>query len=482
MKRTIMLFVVLAMMIPLAASGAYHHGKDTDSEIALEAYPAIAGTKLDSCALCHSGGQYEKNPGVFVELGSCQWCHHSYGYDASGEINETLNNYGKSYGMSGRTAASLTAIAGEDSDTDGFINSEEITALRFPGDANDDPTKVVAPYRVLSLAELEAMPVHTQAMLMNTHKSGDFYAEYRGVPIADLLDDSGILSSATGITVYAPDGWAQYHPLEPNADPLMYHVYGPYPEAQFYYNEQADDRFNVDGWCDYSSPSVSGLRDGAPIVVKGGLKMLLAFARDGFYLESGTLTDSNKLDGEGPFRVVPPQKVPGPPDQSKTSKVQNVLWPFNETADHSAGFSTRSTTMIKVEPLPAGTTDVDILEAGWNYVDEGKILLYGAIDPLNTLLVKINLLQDIVRDMDKAVFKNRATQGILIKEISMIQRQLKKGHERLVAKQLETLVEKVDGCINAGKADKNDWLRTCNEQKTVYWAIHELNVLLAIEN
>lgn len=64
----------------------------------------------------------------------------------------------------------------------------------------------------------------------------------------------------------------------------------------------------------------------------------------------------------------------------------------------------------------------------------------------------------------------------------MMQRQLKKGHERLVAKQLDTLVDKVDGCINAGKADKNDWLRTCNEQKTVYWAIHELNVLLAIEN
>jgi hypothetical protein len=51
--------------------------------------------------------------------------------------------------------------------------------------------------------------------------------------------------------------------------------------------------------------------------------------------------------------------------------------------------------MIKVEPLPAGTTDVDTLEAGWNYVDQGKILLYGAIDPLDTLLLKMNVLQDI---------------------------------------------------------------------------------------
>lgn len=477
-----MFYVVLAIMIPLAASGAYHHGGDTDSEIALQAYPAIAGTKLDSCALCHSGGQYEKRPGVLVELGSCQWCHFSYGYDASGDIDKTLNNYGKSYGMAGRTEASLTAIAGEDSDADGFINSQEIAALRFPGDANDDPTKVVAPYRVLSLAELEAMKVHNQLMLMNTHKSGDFYAEYMGVPISDLLDDSGILSSATGITVYAPDGWAQYHPLEPDVDPLMYHVYGPYPEAPFYYDSQADDSLNVDGWCDYSSPFVAGLSDGDKIVVKGGLKMLLAFARDGFYLESGNLTDSNKLDGEGPFRVVPPQKVPGPPDQSSTSAAQNVRWSFDETADHNAGFATRSATIIKVEPLPAGTTDVDTLEAGWNYVDEGKILLYGAIDPLDTLLLKMKVLQDILRDMDKAVFKNRATKHMLIHHIWMMQRQLKKGHERLVAMQLDKLVNKVDGCINAGKADRNDWLRTCNDQKTVYWAIHELNVLLAIEN
>jgi hypothetical protein len=33
-----------------------------------------------------------------------------------------------------------------------------------------------------------------------------------------------------------------------------------------------------------------------------------------------------------------------------------------------------------VEPLPEGTTDIDVLEAGWNYVDQGKIIVYGAID------------------------------------------------------------------------------------------------------
>ena len=481
MRRSVM-FAGVVMMTPLAAYGAYHHGGDTDSEIALQAYPAIAGTKLDSCALCHTGGQYEKKPGVWIELGSCQWCHYSYGYDESGNIGDTLNEYGKAYNINGRNQAALEALAGDDSDADGFANAEEIAALRFPGNAADDPTKVIAPYRVLSREQLETMPVHTQLMLMNTHKSGDFYAEYSGVPIADLLDDSGILTSATGITVFAPDGWAQYHPLAPDADPLMYHVYGSYEAAQFFYDQQADDGLNADGWCDYSSPFIDELSHGDPIAVEGGLKMILAFERDNAYLQQGELTASNKLDGEGPFRVVPPQKTAGPPDQSLTSGVQDVIWPFDEYADHNAGFATRSATMIRVEPLPPGTTDVDILEAGWNYVAEGKILLYGAIDPLETLLLKMNVLQGIVADMDKAVFTNGSIRQVLTNRISQMQRHLKRGHKRPVAAQLGNLVERVDGCMNAGESDRDDWLRSCHEQTTVYWAIQELNVLLDIEN
>jgi hypothetical protein len=29
---------------------------DTDSDRVLDLYPELAGTKLDSCALCHTGG------------------------------------------------------------------------------------------------------------------------------------------------------------------------------------------------------------------------------------------------------------------------------------------------------------------------------------------------------------------------------------------------------------------------------------------
>ena len=240
----------------------------------------------------------------------------------------------------------------------------------IPGNPSDDPTKVPAPYKVFTREELEGT-LHTQFMLMNTHKSGDFYAEYGAVPISDLLDSAGMLSSATGITVFAPDGWSQYHPLDPDPDPLFYHVYGTYPAADYYYPEQAD-ALNPDGWCDYSAPSNKGRNHGDPIDIQNGLKMILAIARDGGYLQSGVLNDDNKLDGEGPFRVVPPQKSPGPPDKSTKaddpSNPDKWVWPFDEEADHNAGFATRSATMIRIEPLPEGTTDIDTLEAGWNFI------------------------------------------------------------------------------------------------------------------
>ena len=148
----------------------------------------------------------------------------------------------------------------------------------------------------------------------------------------------------------------------------------------------------TDGWCDYGAPSCAGRSHLDSIVNANGLKMLLAFKRDGQDLIPGVLGDDNRLSGEGPFRVVPPQKTPSPPDQSSKAANQDVVWPYNYDWDHSAGSATRSATIIRVEPLPEGTTDIDLLEAGWAYVDEGKIIVYGAITDPNPPVpdIKVN--------------------------------------------------------------------------------------------
>jgi len=380
-KKFIAISIFIFFMITASmAFSAYHHEGEMDSDNFLEVYPEKTGTKLDHCALCHSGGKYINSKGSEVTLGSCQWCHYSYGYDASGNIAYTLNQYGRDYYFNDRNAEAIRKIKNFDSDGDGFLNDEEIQATRFPGDANDDPTKKIAPFRIYTKSQLEAMTQHTQFLMMNTSRSGDFYAEYTGVPMEDLLEDAGILDSATGILVYAPDGWSNYHPLEPEPDPELYYVRGTYPQGIFHYAEDADEFFG--GWCDYSAPSCIGRSNNDPIFVQGGLKMILAIRREGVYLDHGILTQENKLDGEGPFRLVPPQKTPSPPDQSSRDSNPGLIWPYEYDWDHNAGASSRTVTIIKVLPLPPGTTDFNLYETGWPFVDEEKIIIYGAIfDP-----------------------------------------------------------------------------------------------------
>ena len=367
------------------APAAYHHAGEADAPVFLSAYPNKAGTKLDSCSLCHSGGSYTSG-GKTTTMGSCQWCHYKYGYDKSGDITATLNLFGKDYLAKGRNAAALKAIEALDSDVDGFTNIVEINADRFPGDVSDDPNKVIAPFRIYTKAQLKAMPQHSQFMLMNTTKSGDYYAEYSGVVMQDLLKKASIKTNATKITVYSPDGFFLGHPLEdsPSNVGSSYapFVNGTYPSAAYYYDSDADKAVNVkNGWCDYSSPGNVGRKNGEQITNTNGLKFLLALQADGKDLVPGVIDGTNKLKSgtEGPFRTITPQKIVGPPDQASTATNQAVKWPYDANADHNAGFSSKCATIIKVEPLPTGTTDINVLESGWNYIDQGKIVIYGAL-------------------------------------------------------------------------------------------------------
>ena len=518
--------VIIVLSIGTTAFTAYEHEGDEDSAYFRTAYPNQVDTKLDSCTTCHRGS--DKNQGDPVTYGSCQWCHYvtNYGGDLSEEtLLKTLNSYGLDYKNNGRTEAALLAISPLDSDGDGFKNGEEIAATRFPGNPEDDPSKVAAPSRVFTREQLEQMPQHTQFLLMNASKSTDTYVEYTGVQMGDLINEAGLLPSGTGIYVSAPDGFGQLHPLYPDPSPSLYHVFGEYPAAIFHYDSLADIAVNLAGWCDYSAPSVVGRNDGDPIINPDGLKMILAIKRDGQYLDPGELNDQNKLDGEGPFRVVPPQKVPCPPDQRSTASTPSLPWPYDKNADHNAGFSSRSVTIIKVEPLPEGTTDIDTLEAGWKYIDEDKIVVYGAIDPAPTILEKLDELIMTLSEMDDAAFKNCpykhcshkapkgafrsskcpqshfakwgrggiscghlckkhcrcSTQYVLIKELEVVKKQVIHGaYSGALEKLQNDIQKKTDGCVVSGAVDRNDWVTDCDSQEQLYWSINEIVVLLNI--
>ncbi|OPY89178.1 MAG: hypothetical protein A4E72_01191 [Syntrophus sp. PtaU1.Bin208] len=491
----VLIIVSFTLFSGIQIYAAYNHEGDKDSLNFREAYPNRIGSKLDSCTLCHRGGSYMsgKKP---VTLGSCQWCHYKTNYGAeSSEANllETLNSYGLAYknkwSTEGRTAAALLAIAGVDSDNDGYSNEQEINAGTYPGDATDDPSKIPAPSRVLSLPELEKMAQHTQFMLMNASKSDDSYTEYKGIALEALIR-AIMLDSATGITVYAPDGFATYHPLDPSANSNTYHVLGIYPQGTFYYDKQADMATNPStGWCNYSSPSAAGRETGEAISNPDDLKMMLAFKRDGEYLTPGELNLSNKLDGEGPYRIVPPQKTPGPPDQRSTAvnatDGNTWKWPYNENNainDHNAGFSSRTVTMIKVEPLPPGTTDINTMEAGWPYVDGKKVIIYGAIDPRPLLRTYTNLdiLINTIKAKKAAAFRNKSSQLALVKKLEAIKKQVaRKAYTGALTALKQDVVEKMDGYLSGG-VDANDWVTDLKVQKQLCTDIQKIWIALVI--
>jgi len=376
----ISLCAVLGMVS--AARAAYHHMDEQDGPRFQETYPELAGTKLDDCTLCHRGNQYTTGMGNVVTESSCQFCHVTYGYDGSGDILETLNGYGQDYRSAGRSVDAFGAIENKDSDNDTYSNIDELTAIRWPGDASDDPGKVAAPHIVITLEDLEAdFAYHEQFMLMNTSRSGDYYATYGGVAMQDLLETAGRKNKYTSITVTAPDGFSFNFDREDN-DGENYFIEGSYPPAIYYYDSLADTANG--GWADYSSPGCQGRTNGQPITVDGGLKLILAYKQDGTYMDVAYLDQEGRIEGSGPFRAVPPQRLPGYPDQLSTAETPYDFWQYDADeleTDHNGGFSARGVAAVRVEPLPDGTTEYDWqtteTDAGWAFLTNKEIVVYG---------------------------------------------------------------------------------------------------------
>ncbi|MDI6871411.1 MAG: hypothetical protein QME79_08660 [Bacillota bacterium] len=178
----------------------------------------------------------------------------------------------------------------------------------------------------------------------------------------DLLKAAGVAPEAASVSVFSADGFATDFSLE--------EARRTYPPGLFYASLP---------WVAYPA----GLRYRAGEAIAGQLRMLVAYEREGKPLDPGRLKrEGNRwvLDGEGPYRLVIPQAVPGPPDRPSTAPDKDSQpYPFDEQADHNAGRSVRTVVAIRVNPLPPGTGDFDWREGGWNLADSGRIVVYGAL-------------------------------------------------------------------------------------------------------
>jgi len=375
--------LLIALLMATTVFAAYSaHQNDQDVNNFLSVYPSAKSTKLDDCALCHPGGTVVENSKP-KQYGSCDYCHITTDLQpVPGQI--PLNPYGVDYENAGRTKDAIQSIEGQDSDEDGSSNILEINNLFFPGDNTDHPGLTPAPAVVMNMERLLDFPLHSQFLLSNASKSADNYARYGGVKVRDLLRYVRASGNATQITVFAPDGFSKTFPVDA-PDPqipssIQYDVMGPYPNG-FYYPG-----------LDFVEYGLEPDRLLPGDVIPDKLYLLLGYLRDGDLLNKGKLVpDPNNparlvLDGEGPYRLVVPQKIAGSPDRPSTGTPLKDGYDYDKNKDHNAGSSVRSIAAIRVEPLPSGTTDFRWTEGGWNLVDKARLVVYGAINPEEFLL------------------------------------------------------------------------------------------------
>lgn len=362
---------------PTVSSRAYKgHAGDLDMNHLVATYPDIAGTRLDDCQSCHTGGQVTVS-GKATRKNACDFCHFipfpvSGATGAPATYEQTLNPYGLAYKNTGRSATAVRTLATQDSDGDGYGNADEIADLRYPGNADSKPGQARAKTLILDLADLKAMPAHQEFLLANTSKQQfDTYATYRGVKVRDLLTAIGVdLAGVSGVTVISADGFTKDFSIDV--------VNTRHPAALFYSGLDTGTKGADCGFVEYPLSLPTGLVNGGAIPDEEWL--MLAYERDGGPMVSSYLDPvSGKIEGEGPLRIVVPQVTPGAPDRGSSYSPSNCgdAYDYDQNKDHNAGNMVRAVMALRVNPMPDGVEEFDSMNGGWAYVDAGQLIVYG---------------------------------------------------------------------------------------------------------
>lgn len=363
-----------------AVSRAYvGHENDADMRGFIRQYPGAAGSRLDDCQTCHRGGA--KGTDTEREYSPCGYCHllvypnPRYATGVPKTPADTLNAYGSDYKKAGRKFEAFMAVDAWDSDGDGKPNGVEVADLRNPGDPASRPGLPQAGTIVFGWEEIRRLPVQTQFMLMNTTKEPtDDYVVYTGIRVLDLLSAAKIyMTGATGITVFAPDGYS--------VDYSIGDITAPFPSGYYYAAPRAFEG-TEQAFVKYPAKLPAGLMDAKRIPAEPWL--LLAYERDGAPLQSSVYEKgTGRLAGEGPYRLVKPQrdlegdpKRSGRPDRSQKSKVFGDGWDFVPGIDHNAGACIRGACVIRINPMPEATEEYD-WKNGWPLIGDRKVVIYG---------------------------------------------------------------------------------------------------------
>ena len=374
MRRSLpLLALCAAAAVVMPGYSAYEgHAGDRDIEAVLASYPSLKGAPADSCATCHLSGDVNAPPGSrgLRTTNHCDYCHAVFVRDKH-DVRQTLNRYGAAYLAAGRGVSAVRALAAEDSDGDGFSNDVEFRRGTDPGDAASNPAAAVAPSRTYTIADLRGLsPIIEQTVFFDTtkNKSGDAYNEYRGNAAWAVLQAVGMLETATSVDFLSADGYEQTFTVDelrkawPQAPPVM---------------GLGTRDLGACGWVRYNA---RGLDAAKPLPAA---TIMLAFEQNGTAL--GKDPQTGRLEGTGPLRLIVPQFQVSPPDLPQTAAPScgprvALAYRFHEDYDHNGGKSSFALVAVRLKPLPKGTRDVDWQTPALQYLANGQIVFFGALE------------------------------------------------------------------------------------------------------
>ena len=369
-----MLLATALALIATAYSAYKGHANDADVNAILSAYPALKNSAVDSCATCHKSGEVpdvEKQRGTRHE-NSCGYCHAVY-VQKKRDIRETLNRYATDYLAAGRGVEAVKTLAAKDSDGDGYSNDSEFLKGTNPGEPASNPSAPIAPFRVYTSSEIRKLsPIVSATVFLNTshNKAGDFYNQYRGNGAYEMLKAAGISDEAESVDFISLDGFEGAFTIEelkkswPQAAPVL---------------GLGKTESNPCGWVNYNAPGLDAKK------ALPNIRIMLAFEENGQKIETARMdSETGKIKGTGPFRLVVPQYSISPPDlpQYAEKSCQDKAAPehrFNAAYDHNGGRSSFSIVAIRVNPLPKGTRDFEWEKVRDQFVAGEKLAIFGAL-------------------------------------------------------------------------------------------------------
>jgi len=106
-----------------------------------------------------------------------------------------------------------------------------------------------------------------------------------------------------------------------------------------------------------------------------------------------------------------------------------------------------------------------------------------AVSLENAAILAVQDCQELIASLDKGVFKNKNMQNTMINKLNAVIENTEKGeYEEALGQLKHDILEKTDGCATAGAPDKNDWIKNCDAQGSVYPCIlHSIEMVEALK-